>query len=296
MNVVFRAEHLTKRYEDVLALDDIDLAFPEGSVIGLIGRNGSGKTTLLHHAVGLVLPTEGESTTLGCPSHSLGDEQLARIGFVPQETRFLDWMTVDDHIDYVAGFYSNWDRQREKRLRGDLELDGGRLVGALSSGNVQKLALVLAVCHHPQLLIVDEPVSDIDPIVRARLLAFLLELIRDDGSTVVISSHVLRDIAQVVDRIVCLHHARIAADAPLDELKDRFARWAVRSPGTPLPDHFDEDFVLGQQVDGGQALLEVDCREADRMTFAARHGVAIESHPLNLERLFPLLVRGEREP
>ncbi len=289
MDTVYRAEELTKRFDRVVALDRASVAFPRGSVIGLIGRNGSGKTTLLHHAVGLYLPTEGRSTTLGRPSGELGAAEMARLGFVPQETRFLDWMTVDQHIDYVAGFYSKWDRQREARLRDDLELDGDRRVGALSSGNVQKLALVIAVCHHPELLIVDEPVSDLDPIVRARLLAFLLELIREDGSTVVVSSHVLRDIERIVDRVVCLRSGSVTTDDSLDDLKERYAEWTVTAVSGALPERFEEPFVLRQETGGRQAVLAVRAGPGDLEAFRSRYGVEVAIRPYNLEGLFPFL-------
>ena len=134
METMVEAEGLAKRFGHVTALEDVTLGLPRGSVIGLVGRNGSGKTTLLNHVVGLYRPSAGRMTTLGCPSAELGEYELQRMGYVPQEMRFLDWMCVDEHIDYVAGFYPRWDREREARLREDLELDGTRQVGALSAG------------------------------------------------------------------------------------------------------------------------------------------------------------------
>ena len=131
---------------------------------------------------------------------------MIRIGFVPQEIRLIDWMTVEQHLSYVASFYPRWDGERQARLLRELELDTASTVGALSSGNVQKLAVILACCHHPELLVLDEPVSDLDPIARGgRLLEFLLELLREDETTIVVSSHVLRDVEKIVDHgCVCL--------------------------------------------------------------------------------------------
>jgi ABC-2 type transport system ATP-binding protein len=293
MDAMFEAEQLTKRFDEVTALEEVSVTFPRHSVIGLVGRNGSGKTTLLNHVVGLYLPSAGRATTLGRPSGELGSAELSRMGYVPQETRFLEWMSVDGHIDYVAGFYPHWDREREARLRDDLELDGDRQVGALSAGNVQKLALVLAVCHHPELLVVDEPVSDLDPIVRSRLLAFLLELIRDDESTVVVSSHVLRDVEQIVDRVICLHRGRVTADASLDELQESFAQWSVTAGSDGLPDRFEESFILRQEIEGRQARLVVRPGPGDLEAFRSRHGVEVTIRSLNLEGLFPFLASEE---
>jgi len=221
MDYPFEANKLTKRFGRTAALDHIDLRIRPHSIVGLLGKNGSGKTTLMRLLMGLYLPSEGSSNTLGTPSGRLGHEELVRIGFVPQEIRLLDWMTVRQHLEYVSCFYPDWDAERQKRLESELELEAGSAVGSLSTGNLQKLAIIVAVCHHPKLLVLDEPVSDLDPIVRARLLTFLLELLNEDQATVIVSSHVLRDVEKIVDWIVCLDRGRLVTDAALDELKER---------------------------------------------------------------------------
>lgn len=290
MTDVFETRHLTKRFEATTALDDVTMTIPSSSIVGLVGKNGSGKTTLLRHLTGLYIATEGEAFTLGRPSHELGHDELVRMGVVPQETRLLDWMTVEQHIRYVATFYPGWDRDREKLLRKNLELDGDALVGVLSPGNVQKLVLVMAMCHHPELLVFDEPVSALDPIVRNRLLEFLLGLIDEDGATIIVSSHVLRDIEQIVDHIICLDRGRLTTNASLDDLKERFAEWRVTSRGERMPRAFEEPYVLRQDVNGRMALLTVRAAENEIREFERRHGVDVEVRPLNLERIFPLLL------
>ncbi len=294
MEYVFEAKELTKKLGDTVALDGVTVAVPRGSIVGLVGKNGSGKTTLLRHLVGLYLPTSGSSVTLGRPSGELGQAELVRIGAVPQENRFLDWMDVAQHIRYVASFYPRWDQEREARLLEDLELRPDAQVGALSPGNVQKLALVLAAGHHPELLVLDEPVSALDPIARGKLLAFLLELLREDEATILISSHVLRDIEQVVDRVICLDEGRLRVSAALDDLKERYAEWRLYArAGAELPRHFPEPFVLRQEVNGRQASLLVRRGEAELAAFQERYPVEVESRALNLERMFPLLIEEE---
>ncbi len=298
---VLETTDLCKSFDLTTALDAVSLAVPAGALVGLVGRNGSGKTTLLRHAAGLLLPTRGTCVTLGKPAGELGHDELARIGVVPQENRFLEWMTVDQHLRYVASFYPRWDREREEKLRRDLELDTGARVGTLSAGNAQKLAIVLAMCHHPELLLLDEPMSDLDPIVRGRLLAFLVEVLGEDEATVVVSSHVLRDVEQIVDRVICLDRGRVATDAALDDLQELYAEWRVTAE-TPeaatgcrrqLPASFAEPFVLRQEVDGHQASLLVRQSAGDLESFRAAHRVEVASRPLNLERIFPLLVMEE---
>ncbi len=292
MRYAIETSDLSKRFDDTTALDRVSIAVPERAVVGLVGRNGSGKTTLLRHAIGLQLPTSGSCVTLGKASGELDHDELTRIGVVPQDNRFLDWMTVEQHVRYVASFYPRWDRQREVKLRRDLELEPGARVGTLSAGNVQKLAIVLAMCHHPELLLLDEPMSDLDPIVRGRLLAFLVEILGEDSATVVVSSHVLHDVEQIVDRVICLDRGRVATDAALDDLKELYAEWRVTSR-RPLPARFEESFVLSQEVDGHQASLLVRQAPGDLEAFRAGHRVEVATHPLNLERIFPLLVADQ---
>lgn len=294
MEYVFEARNLTKRFGDLAALDHVDVRISRPSIVGILGKNGSGKTTLLQHLMGLQLPTEGDARTLGKAAAELGHDELIHIGFVPQEIRLLDWMTVQQHLDYVACFYPEWDRGRQERLLGELELESSARVGSLSTGNLQKLAIILAVCHHPQLLVLDEPVSDLDPIVRARLLEFLLELLREDQATILVSSHVLRDVEKIVDWVLCLDRGRIVTDAGLDELKERYAEWLIGSQNGDLPESFAESFVLEQEISGREARLVVLQDEASIEAFQAAHQVNVVSRALNLEEMFPLLVREQK--
>ncbi len=288
MGSAFELFHVTKQFGDVRALDDVTLAIPECSIVGLIGRNGSGKTTLLQHVVGLQLPTGGVCRTLGRASDELEAEQLASIGAVWQDGRFLDWMTVGRHIRYVASFYENWDEEREERLVGELDLDRKARVGTLSPGNAQKLGIILAVCHRPKLLLMDEPMSALDPISREQVLAFLIELLNEDQATTVISSHVMRDIESIVDHIVCLDRGEVSVSEALDDLQERYCEWEVVSE-RPLAGEFTEPWVLSQRTNAHRAQLLV--RDAGEFLeqFEDEYRVQVHSQPLNLERIFPLL-------
>ncbi len=290
MNAAFELTDVRKSFGSVNALEELSLSVPEGSVVGLIGRNGCGKTTLLRHVVGLYLPTEGECKTLGCPAAKLGSGELSRIGIVHQESRFLVWMTVEQHLRYVASFYREWDDDREQRLLRELELDPEARVGTLSPGNLQKLAIILAVCHHPKLLLLDEPVAAMDPISREKLFEFLLDLLQEDENTTVISSHALRDIERIVDRVVCLDRGRLLEDTSLDDLHERFAEWVVTSKNGALPARFNEPYILAQKGDGFQQQVAVGDAAGEIDAFQRRHHVEVTARPLNLERIFPLLL------
>ncbi|MGD8331987.1 MAG: ABC transporter ATP-binding protein, partial [Acidobacteriota bacterium] len=291
MQCPFEANDLSKQFGATAALDHVTVSFRPRSIIGLLGKNGSGKTTLMRHLMGLYLPSGGAATTLGTPIAELDHEQFVRIGYVPQEIRLLDWMTVGQHLEFVASFYPRWDQERQRRLEAELELDLRKQVGSLSTGNLQKVAVILAVCHHPELLVLDEPVSDLDPIARGKLLEFLLELLQEDNATIVVSSHVLRDVEKVVDWVVCLDRGQVVEDAGLDELKERYAEWSVVSRNGDLPGPYPEPYVLDQEVRGRQARLLVDQRHGSARDFRAAHDVELTSRPLNLEEIFPLLLK-----
>ena len=294
MTSAFEFRGVTRRYGRVVALDDVTLAVPRRSIVGLIGRNGSGKSTLLRHVTGMLLPHSGECITLGTNSARLGRDELSRVGVVEQVGVLLPWMRGEQLLRYVATFYERWDVELERTLVRDLEVDTHTRVMALSPGNRQRLALVLASCHHPELLLLDEPLSDLDPIARQGVLAMLLERFSSDDVTIVISSHMLRDIEPVVDRVVCLDRGRVTADDELDVLAERYAEWIVTSPEGRLPEAFSEPWVATSHGDRFRARLVVRDAAVSAHTFGEGYGATVERRALNLERLFPLLTGAAR--
>lgn len=281
---------VTKRFGKKIALESVSLTLPARSLVGLVGRNGSGKTTLLRHIVGLYLPTNGECRTLGAASRDLGPAELERIGFAQQRDTFLDWMRARQLIRYVSAFYPRWDRELEEYLVSLLDIDLEARIGTASPGNVQKVSLVLATCHHPELLLLDEPLSDLDPIARRDVLTMLLDRFQSDDVTMIISSHLLYDIERIVDRIVCLEKGRIVADAGLDELKESFAEWMVVSRQGLLPQQYDARYVIEAEGDRYQARLIVRASLTNLSEFRSRYSAEVIAHPLGLETIFPLLV------
>ncbi len=291
----FTADHVTKDYPGHTALDDVTLEIPAGHVVGLLGRNGAGKTTLLHLAAGLVLPTSGICHTLGQRSDQLDSPELTRLGFVMQEAKFIEWMTVAQHLDFTASFYPNWDRDLQRRLVETLEVPVTRKLADLSTGDRQKVAILLGVCHRPALLLLDEPMSSLDPIVRKRMLDVLLERLRDDGCTVVISSHLLDDVEKIVDWIVALDAGHVVENSAFDDLQESFAEWTITAPnGHPLP-QFSAPFILAQQRSERLARLTVRTGEPGAAEhFAATHAVEVQCRRLNLDEMFPLLLTTQK--
>lgn len=280
-----------KHFGKTHALQGIDLELNAGNIIGLLGRNGCGKTTLLSLVAGLYPADKGTCLTLGSDAARLTSRDLSRIGMVPQDIRFLDWLTVESQLKFIGGYYTSWDSALQTKLTHALELDPKARVGNLSPGNKQKLAIIAAFCHHPDLVLLDEPVSALDPVSRGQFLEFLFDQVSADGSTVVISSHVLHDVERLVNWVVCLDQGRLKISEDLDSLKERYAYWQVRSNELELKvDTFSEDYICNRKTHNRSVQLLVEgVDENSREQFRRKYNVEVESRPLNLEALFPII-------
>jgi ABC-2 type transport system ATP-binding protein len=214
---VLSAHGLGKRYGRRWALNECDLEIPSGHVVGLVGPNGAGKTTLLHLAVGLLTPSAGSIDVLGNrPSDD--PAQLARVGFVAQDTPTYARLTVDDHLALGAHMNPSWDADVARRRIEDLDLDPAQRAGTLSGGQRAQLALTLAVAKRPEFLILDEPVASLDPLARREFLQTLMEVVVEQGVTVLLSSHLVADLERVCDYLVVLVESRVQVAAEVDEL------------------------------------------------------------------------------
>jgi len=211
------------RYGDRTALDQVSIRIPAGSVVGLVGRNGAGKSSLLRCLVGLTVPSQGGSTVLGSPSLSLSDEVRARLGYVSQGGDLLGWLTVWQQIETLGSFYPGWDAGRARMLCERLSLPTGPKVSGLSGGDQQKLAIVLALAHDPDVLILDEPVASLDPLTRRDFMRLLFEgdAQRQQPRTVLLSSHLLTDLERVVSHLVFLREGRVQLQGAWDELQEQ---------------------------------------------------------------------------
>ena len=212
---------IKKSYEEKSVLTGVDLSVQKGSVLGLLGTNGAGKTTLIKCALGLIRPQSGEARLLGEPSWTLSPEAKSRIGYVPQIINLYQWMMVRDVIDYTAAFYPNWNHDLIARLIKELDIPAGDRVGPLSVGQHQKVAILLALGHEPDLLILDEPAASLDPLARRRFLQMIIDLAEPGKRTVLFSTHITSDLERVADRVAILKSGIIAWHGLLEELKEQ---------------------------------------------------------------------------
>lgn len=211
------ANGLGKRYGHRWALRGCTLDIPQGSVVGLVGANGAGKSTLLHLVVGLLEPTEGSLEVLGGrPGADAG--QLGRVGFVAQDAPVYAALSVADHLRLGARMNPGWDDVAARARVRSLGLDLRQRAGKLSGGQRSQLALTLAMGKRPELLVLDEPVSSLDPLARRTFLADVMELMADHQPTVVLSSHLLSDIERVCDHLIVMAPGAVQLVGPVDDL------------------------------------------------------------------------------
>lgn len=217
-NIAVSANALTVQRDGKAILKDISLSVPAGAVVGLVGRNGAGKSTLLRCLAGLVDPSSGSSELLACPSSHLTDAVRERLGFVAQTPDLFDWMEVFEMVKTIGSAYPRWNETRALALAVQLDLPMGGSIRNLSGGDQQKLSVVLAMAHDPDLLLLDEPVSSLDPMSRRGFMrALFASPLRADNNpaapvrerTVLISSHLLADLERVVTHVAFIREGRL---------------------------------------------------------------------------------------
>ncbi len=238
MDTAVEARHLSKRYGDLVAVQSLSLRIPRGSIYGLVGANGAGKTTTLRMLATVTTPSAGWATVCGYDVESQAQDVRRRVGWLPDPPGAYGELRVGEYLRYFADLYRI---ERPAGVVGDvLALTGledcrRRYVSELSRGTVQRLGLARCLLHRPEVFLLDEPASALDPRGRVELLAFLRE-IRAMGSTVVLSSHVLPDLEEICDGLALIESGRVVAQGSLEDLRRQLGgrdEWELRPGGDP---------------------------------------------------------------
>lgn len=255
MTSVLRARSLGKRYRRRWALSDCSLDVPAGKVVGLVGPNGAGKSTLLKLASGMLAPTAGTIEVCG-GTPGTGPSQLAKVGFVAQDTPTYATFSVADHLALGARLNpGRWGRSlADDRVR-RLGLDPALPAGRLSGGQRAQLALTLGIAKRPELLILDEPVAALDPLARREFLQDLTGAVAEQGTSVLLSSHLVSDVEQVCDHLIVLVGSRVRVAGGIDGLRAGHHR--LTRPGAALPAELPAGChaISAEQSDGRTAFL-----------------------------------------
>ena len=211
---------LTRRFGAKTALSDVSLSLPRGAVYGLVGANGAGKTTLIKHILGLLRAESGSVRVFGLDPVTNPVAVLSRVGYLSEENDLPGWMRVDELIRYSRAFYPAWDDPYAEELRRAFALDPSAKIRNLSKGQKARAGLLTALAHQPELLVLDEPSSGLDPIVRRDILGAVIRTIADEGRTVLFSSHLLEEVEQVADHVTMINEGKIVLSAPLEAIRE----------------------------------------------------------------------------
>jgi len=294
--MIIEIENLHKAFGRHDALRGLNLGVPEGSAYALIGANGAGKTTTIKTLMNIIRPTRGTTRILGVDSRRLAAAQLQRIGYVSENQDMPARMTVAQYLGYLRPFYPTWDLELERSILKELRLPPERRIGDLSHGMRMKTALACALPFRPRVLVLDEPFSGLDPLVRDEFMERLLHQAVD--MTILISSHELSEIEGVTTHVGFIDQGRMLFQESMAELSERFrqVRITLNMPGA-VPDPTPDSWLQATMV--GNVLSFVDCRFTEaRLTegVAARlKGVKnIDVQPIALREIFTTLARESR--
>ncbi|KPN16595.1 ABC transporter [Xanthomonas sp. Mitacek01] len=221
------ADGLIKQYDHASVLKGVSLTVEPGTVLGLIGRNGAGKSTLIRAMLGLIEPDAGSATVWGAPALCMDDAVKERLGYVPQQPEAMAWLQVGEMLDFIGRFYPRWNAAYVDATLESWQLPRNRLLAKLSPGERQRVAIIRALASQPELLVLDEPASALDPVGRRELLREIASRAGDSGTTVLFSTHIVSDLERVASHVAFLHEGRLLLHSELDSLKERNLRLHV---------------------------------------------------------------------
>jgi ABC-2 type transport system ATP-binding protein len=222
MPIAIETVDLTRRFRRTEAVDSLTLQVPSGSVFALIGPNGAGKTTTIKLLMNLLQPTRGSARVLGVDSRRLGLRELQRIGYVSENQRLPDWMTPRQLLDYCRPFHPTWDDDLRRTLQGKLGLTAETPLRTLSRGTRMKAALLSSLAYRPELVVLDEPFTGLDPLVRDELIRALLEAADDRARTVLVSSHDIEEVERLADWVGFIDRGRLLFAESVSSVLARF--------------------------------------------------------------------------
>ncbi len=277
---------LSRSFAHKTALDGVSFSAAAGQVYGLVGSNGAGKTTLLKHLLGLLRATSGSVRVFGLDPVRDPAAVLGRIGYLSEEHELPEWMRVDELMRYTQAFHPTWDTAYARELLDTFALDPAKKIKELSKGMRAQAGLIAAVAHRPELLILDEPSSGLDAVVRRDILDAIVRAVADDGRTVIFSSHLLDEVERMSDHVTLLHEGRVALSGVLDDVRGAYQRSRVH-----FTEHFDRPPALDTALvteGGGRtwSVVHSGSIQQFRESVSARGGEVIESRDATLEEIF----------
>ena len=284
--IVVDVNDLSRSFGPKAALDGVSFRATVGQIHGLVGANGAGKTTFIKHLLGLLRAQSGTVRVFGLDPVRDPVGVLSRIGYLSEERELPDWMRVDELMAYTRAYHPTWDASYARELLETFGLDPAKKVKELSKGMRAQAGLVAAVAHRPELLILDEPSSGLDVVVRRDILDAIVRTVADDGRTVLFSSHLLDEVERMSDHVTMLHGGRVTLEGELDDVRRRYQRSRVR-----FSEHFEHPPALEAALimEGGGRTWSVvhgESLEQFHHSVLALGGEVVESRDATLEEIF----------
>ena len=222
---------LSRRFGNKAALQDVTLQIPRGKVFGVVGENGAGKTTLIKHTLGLLKAKQGSVSVFGMDPVQQPRQVLSRIGYLSEQPDYPEWMTVTQFTNYMAAFYKTWDRRYAAELLDMMNVDPAKKIGELSKGQQARVGLCAAQAHRPELLLLDEPSSGLDPVARNEILSAVIRTVSNEGRSVLLSSHLLDEVERVSDHLVFFSEGSVLLSEPMEAVLRKHHQVGVRFAG-----------------------------------------------------------------
>ncbi|WDU81862.1 MULTISPECIES: ABC transporter ATP-binding protein [Lysinibacillus] len=254
---MIEVNHLTKKFGDFYSIQNVHLQIPKGEVFGFLGPNGAGKSTTIRHLMGFLQPTEGSCfiNGLNCREASATIKQF--VGYLPGEIAFIDKMTGKQFIHFIAKLRGMNDYTHAEELMHFFELDASGLIKKMSKGMKQKVGLVCAFMHHPEIVILDEPTSGLDPLMQTKFIEFILAE-KNKGTTIFMSSHMIEEVEKTCDRVAIINAGKIVATETITDLKKRKSKKYMLEfqDEQELTRFLDEEYVL-ERISSTKVMITI---------------------------------------
>lgn len=281
---MIEVRNVMKEFDGFRALDDMSMTVPTGSVYGLVGSNGAGKSTIIRHLTGIYRQNAGEIKIDGAPVFE-NPEVKSRIAYIPDDIFYYANASIREMMDFYRSIYPHFDAERFKKLADVFGLDPKRQMRRLSKGMQKQAAFWIAVSLRPEILILDEPVDGLDPVMRRQIWSIIMADVAENGTTVLVSSHNLRELEDVCDSVGIMNKGKIMIERSLNELQENIVKIQLALPdGESLPEGLD---ILHKSNTGRlQSLIMHGTQEELTEKLQSAHPLFIDAVPLTLEEIF----------
>ena len=281
---MIEVRNVIKEFDGFRALDELNMTVPTGSVYGLVGPNGAGKSTIIRHLTGIYRQDAGEILVDGAPVFE-NPEVKSRIAYIPDEIFYYANASIREMMDFYRSIYPHFDAERFKKLSDVFGLDPKRQMRRLSKGMQKQAAFWIAVSLRPEILILDEPVDGLDPVMRRQIWSIIMSDVAENGTTVLVSSHNLRELEDVCDSVGIMNKGKIMIERSLNELQENIVKIQLALPdGETLPEGLD---ILHKSNTGRlQSLIMHGTQEELTEKLQSAHPLFIDAVPLTLEEIF----------